>query len=105
VIDGNLAREAMMAVPVGDITLVLDVPTLTTKLALTQEVAKSRIVVLTSTPFAKRFAARGFLSPWVFEDVHPFKSNSVGEACAATKSAAYIGIDHVGNTKGGVRIG
>jgi hypothetical protein len=104
VIDGNLACEAMMAVSVGDIALVLDVPTLTTKLALTQEVAESRVVVLAPTPFAKRFTTCGFLSPWILKDIHPFKSNSMGETCATTETTTYVGVDHVGDSKGGIRI-
>jgi hypothetical protein len=35
VIDGNLARKAVMAVSVGDIALFFDVPTLITELAFT----------------------------------------------------------------------
>jgi hypothetical protein len=102
VINGNLAHKAVMAVSVGDIALVFDVPTLTTELAFTQEVAESRIMVLAPAPFAERFTSCGFLPPRILEDIHPFESNSMGETCTTTKTATYVGIDHVGDTKGGV---
>jgi hypothetical protein len=102
VIDGNLACKAVMAVSVGDIALVFDVPTLITELASMQEVAESRIMVLTPAPFAERFASCGFLSPRIFEDIYPFESNSMGETCTTTKTATYVGVDHMGDVKGSV---
>jgi hypothetical protein len=94
----------MMAVLVGDVALVFDVPTLTTKLALTQEVTKSRIMVLTPIPFAKCFATCGFLPPWIFKGIHSFKSDSMREVCTTAEATTNVSIDYVGDAKGGVCI-
>jgi hypothetical protein len=79
-----------MAVSMGDVAFVLDVSALATELTLMQEVAESHIVILTPTPLAECFALCGLLPPWIFEDVHPFKSNSMGQVCTAAKPTAYV---------------
>jgi hypothetical protein len=86
------------------ITLVLDVPMVVTELALMQEVTESSVVVLVFAPFTESFTVCQLFPPWVFEDIHFFKSNSVREMHTTSKAATYVGVDHMCDAKGSVRI-